>query len=354
MHAGIWLSARAAAHYSQNEDAMRELQFVLRDSGIDLKTLNGFPYGSFHKNVVKADVYTPGWQTVERLSYTCRLAEILVSSLPEQADSGTISTLPLGYSQHWGDLEQQQAEKNIRDLLVFLDRIAQRTGKKILVCIEMEPGCVLESTRQVLQFFSDTVQRMPGSEYLGVCYDVCHQAVMFEDSFDSLTQLAGAGIPIGKIQISNALEVGFADIKRATDLLHRYAEPKYLHQVRSLDSSGKLLESSDLELALHGGIPTVDDWRIHFHVPLHRESLHDSSLKTTQCEVGGVFEFLSRHPEIRPDLEVETYSWHVLPEAYRPMNDDELIAGLCEELFWVESMLDSHGLLLRDQGLQKL
>ena len=45
-------------------------------SGLYVFTINGFPYGPFHGQPVKAAVYRPDWREAERGRYTADLAEL--------------------------------------------------------------------------------------------------------------------------------------------------------------------------------------------------------------------------------------------------------------------------------------
>jgi hypothetical protein len=218
----------------------------------------------------------------------------------------------------------------------------------------MEPGCVLEQTGEAVNFFTKDLPAAAARmhkldevhihNHLGVCYDVCHQAVMFENAADSLKSLINAGIAIGKIQISSALHIERpADAK---EVLSAYIEPRYLHQVRSRAQDNTVFGSMDLPEALADSMmPTNIPWRIHFHIPIHAQVLDDERLNTTQQENCAVFDFLAAHPEVRPHLEVETYTWQVLPKVFRIDNDEALISGIDAELNWVEEQLKQRGML---------
>src|SRR3954463_15066406 len=45
----------------------------LKQEGLYVFTLNGFPYGPFHRQPVKAMVHAPDWREEERVAYTLRL-----------------------------------------------------------------------------------------------------------------------------------------------------------------------------------------------------------------------------------------------------------------------------------------
>jgi hypothetical protein len=232
--------------------------------------------------------------------------------------------------------------------------IAHRRGRAIRLCLEMEPGCVLERSEEAVRLFTSELPAAAArvgvgesllAAHLGICFDVCHQAVMFESMPDALARLHAAGVHVGKIQISSALEA--ASPVQARAALARYDEPRYLHQVRARpDAAGASAGTLDLADALQPGeLPDDVPWRVHFHVPIQAATLADGALATTRDEIGNVLDYLASEPAMRPQLEVETYTWHVLPAAERPADDEALVDGLAAELAWLESELAARDLL---------
>ena len=369
MASGLWLSAIAASTLQDNGE-LEGFKQCLAQANIRLTSINGFPYGDFHQTKVKAQVYLPDWADIKRLEYSKNLARVLAACLPDDCDFGAISTLPLGYKAHWNEHKQQLADEHFRQLAMFLAELKQQTGKHIVIAIEMEPDCVLESTHQLIDYFVNTLQGFAGCfEHLQICYDVCHQAVMYENGYDSLRQITSAGIAIGKIQLSNALVANFfvdnlaennltQDSQALLALLADFCEPKYLHQVKSQDANGLLIASPDLADALNAdrellstnlltvNLSATREWRIHFHVPVHAEFLSHPQLQTTRDALLQVFDFLAEFEQVRPWLEVETYSWNVLPEGLRPVDENSLLCSIVAELDWVEQQLQQRGLLL--------
>lgn len=349
---GLWVSAQAATEL-QSQQTLSEFKEALQTANVRLTSINGFPYGGFHQPIVKERVYRPDWSDPARLTYSKNLADVLASCLPEDQNTGAISTVPLGYKREWHSGKQRMAMTHLKQLTEYLHQVKERTGKLILFCLEMEPDCVLEATDELLVLFMDQLRpQLAHYEYLGVCYDVCHQAVMSENAYEALQRITQSGIPIGKIQLSSALQAVFTDNTHDTsddqtlaDLLAAFCEPKYLHQVKCVTAEGHLLGRSDLPEAL-SDTRLRNHWRIHFHVPIHATHLLHSQLKTTRSELLRVFDFLRDHPAIRPCLEVETYSWQLLPMAIRPKNNSELIMGITNELRWVESELRQRELVV--------
>ncbi len=355
IQAGLWLSNEAATELTTTKANRQAFAELLKILGIRLTSLNGFPYGNFHENVVKEQVYLPHWGDKARLDYTLRLAKLLAEFSPDDCFECTISTLPLGFASDWSIENQQSAELHFRALLLALIELEQNTGKRIRVCLEMEPGCVLETTPQLIRFFTETLPFALASygisekvinRYLGICYDICHQAVMFEDIEASLEAIYQADIVIGKIQVSSALRV--TNATKATSLLEHYTEPRYLHQLSVLDKQGKQHFCSDLCLALANNDYSLDaEWRVHFHVPIQVEQLNSPLLSTTRNAIELTCRFLAAHPTLKPHLEVETYTWGVMPNAIRPTSDTLLIKAIAEELNWLETTLKNFNLFSR-------
>lgn len=353
---GLWLSHAVATTLATQPAERQRFRTALDQAGVSLFTLNGFPYGDFHARAVKAAVYRPDWSEPERGIYTLQLAEILAECLPEDQAEGTISTLPLGFAPDWNDERREAALRQLCETARALAQLRERSGRSIRVCLEMEPGCVLESTDQLLALFTealpaaadrDGIPRGHLQQHLGICYDVCHQAVMFEDICASLHRLQDAGIILGKIQVSSALEATHPASDEVRAHLNAFAEPRYLHQVRSRDPMGFLQAAMDLPEALEDAAFSREPWRVHFHVPIQTDSLFTGALGTTRHAIGEVLDFLHAHRgEIRPHLEVETYTWQVLPEALRPRDDAQLIHGLAAELQWLQEELRRRELLL--------
>ena len=357
--AGLWLCSELATLIDANADLLASLRDRLIASGVRLQTLNGFPYQNFHQASVKASVYRPDWSVDARLDYTLRLARILAACMPDDLPEGTISTLPLGYAPDWSRAKQAAACVNLCRLVTGLRDLDQATGRHVRVCLEMEPGCVLERTQEVVDFYTGELPEAgcefgltPGdiASYLGICYDVCHQAVMHEAAADSMSRICAAGITVGKIQISSALALNAPDDREGRQLIQAYAEPRYLHQVRTLDENGRLHGVMDLPEALADSrFPVGSPWRIHFHVPVQAETLQGGMLATTRRDILDVLDFLKDNPACRPHLEVETYTWEVLPVDMRPQGPDELNAGLAAELSWLQDQMRQRG-LIREQA----
>ena len=324
---GLRLSASAAASLS-SPDALREFQQFLADHDHYVFTINGFPYGAFHGERVKENVYLPDWRDPRRVSYSNQLADILAALLPPGMTTGSVSTVPGAFKPHLksrADVEAVAA--GIRAHAEYLERLEARTGTRIRLALEPEPSCLLETVDETCAFFDQYLVDAGVRRYVGVCVDTCHMAVEFEDPSRLLSTFVNAGVDVVKVQISSALDVPAKQI----GALRPFAEDTYLHQV--VAKHGDALERFvDLPDALaHAG--ASDDWRVHFHVPLFLE--HLGALATTQPFVASFLTALRANP-VCDQLEVETYTWDVLPPEHRTLDVAEAIA---RELDWVRSQL---------------
>jgi hypothetical protein len=115
--------------------------------------------------------------------------------------------------------------------------------------------------------------------------------------------------------------------------LAAFDEPTYLHQVVARRGA-ELTRASDLPEALgRGAAADGEEWRVHFHVPIFVADL--PGFGTTQDFLAQVLA-LHRAAPVSPHLEVETYTWGVLPEA---LTRDGMEAAVARELDWVRERL---------------
>jgi sugar phosphate isomerase/epimerase len=327
---GLWLAAPLAASLRASPDDLAQLRDALTELELEVVTLNGFPYKAFQADVVKLDVYRPDWTTAERAQYTLDLAHVLAQLLPADVTSGSISTLPLGWREGWTDEHSDAARRRLTEVAAGLDELARATGRQIRLALEPEPGCIVETTEQAVAAL-DGID--PGR--VGFCLDACHSAVQFEDAADVLRTLSDGGVSIVKAQASAALDVVGTD--RA--LLSEFDEPRFMHQVRTC-VDGQVRGTDDLAPALAGELPADGEWRVHFHVPVHLTDAH-----TTQPQLhtllGALF---GGERPLTPHLELETYTWEVLPKMLRPHDRTSLVQSLTRELQWLGSELVDLGL----------
>ncbi|MBL8892213.1 MAG: metabolite traffic protein EboE [Planctomycetaceae bacterium] len=355
MGVGLWLSRSTATELLTHEStagaanvaSVAKLAEWMSSHGLVPYTLNGFPYGNFHNDVVKHEVYLPSWADEARWEYTVDLAKLFAQLLSATAqDRGTISTLPLGWNATTDTQFFEQAAHQLHRLAEALESLEERTGRRIEVCLEPEPGCTLGSMAPMVEFFTrylfngDERLRQRNSRYLSVCYDICHAGVMHESSLGNVQLLQAAGVRIGKVQVSSALEIDFERLTseerdRAWVKLQSFSEPRYLHQTVVYQSGRPPRFFEDLPWALQD--PTVRQqgcWTVHFHVPISEPKAGE--LGTTQSSIHDFIEAAFQANWLPQQWEVETYAWNVLP---RELQAESLAVGIAKEVAALDGWL---------------
>ncbi|MFF3349024.1 metabolite traffic protein EboE [Streptomyces sp. NPDC002779] len=335
---GLWLAKDAVRALNSDPVALRELRTELDRRGLEVVTLNGFPYEGFGAQEVKYRVYRPDWTDPERLAHTTDLARLLTALLPDDVTEGSISTLPLAWRTGFDERAAATAGAALTTLAGRLDALEELTGKSIRIALEPEPGCTVETTADAI----GPLAALPVGR-IGVCVDTCHLATSFEDPATALAALDAAGVGIPKAQLSAALHAEEPHRPEVRDALAAFAEPRFLHQTRTLTAAG-LRGTDDLAEALAGdALPDGTPWRAHFHVPLHAPPAAPltSTVQVLQealaVLVGGA-EPRTRH------LEVETYTWQALPPELRPRTRSQLVDGIAAELALARDLLTDLGL----------
>ncbi|MCF2493583.1 MULTISPECIES: metabolite traffic protein EboE [Dyadobacter] len=351
---GLRVANEASVELSKPE-VLQEFKNWLNEQDVYVFVINGFPYGGFHNTVVKDNVHTPDWTTTDRLNYTIRLFNILSELLPEGMHGG-VSTPPLSYRLWWTTMEEninatEQATDHILQLLDELIKIEKTTGKLLHLDIEPEPDGILDNAVDFVKWYRDVL--LPrGTAYLSnkynatseegrdiilkhiqLCYDICHAAVGYENPEEILASLDEVGIQVGRIQVSSALKVNFSNEKEIKlKAIETFDEPVYLHQVVALNEDETKTHYPDLKEALTDWNDKQKEWRVHFHVPLFIHSY--GVLESTQ---GDIIKTLAIHRKkpFSAFLEVETYTWGVLPEdMQKPIGD-----SIVREIEWVKKIL---------------
>jgi len=352
---GLRLSARDARELLNGR--LDTFKAFLDAEGLYVAVINGFPFGSFHRSVVKADVYAPDWRDEARVAYTLDLITILSHLLPAGLDGG-VSTAPLSYKSWMADSDDAgwaTVTANVTRVAAALVETRRRTGARIHLDIEPEPDCSIETTTETIDFFTKRLLPIGGPqlssalgltedearaallEHIRVCFDCCHVSVEHEDPIVALDRLAAAGINIGRIQLSSALCVHMpADADGAADVTNRlrpFADSTYLHQVVTRRHDA-LQHYPDLGPALDRGDAGGAEWRIHFHVPLFTKDY--DGLGSSQDDVRRVI-VAARDRQITTHLEIETYTWDVLPGTMKL----DLLDSIGREYEWVLGCLKS-------------
>lgn len=345
---GLRLSNQASEELGLG-DKLVEFQSWLEEEQCYVYTINGFPYGSFHHKAVKEKVHKPDWTTGERVIYTERLARQLAYLLPPGGEGG-ISTSPVSY-RHW--FKEKHREKALREgarnlvlIAGVLMAIEEESGVYIHLDIEPEPDGMLENTADFVAFYTNYLlpegmsyfQEVHGLQpamastllrrYITMCYDICHFSLAYESPGYTFSELKKYGIRIGKIQISAALRIRSeaADPSELFNALQAFDEPIYLHQVTQKTEAG-VKTYRDLGRLLKEK-PEFNELRAHFHVPVFLDTF--GVLESTQDDIVSVLKLLEDIPEAH-HLEVETYTWDVLPPDMKlPLTD-----SITRELQWV-------------------
>jgi sugar phosphate isomerase/epimerase len=347
MGLGLRLSAIAAEALGEST-ALDEFARFLADHDLYVFTINAFPYGPFHGRRVKENVYQPDWLSADRLAFTDRVAGILAALLPPGM-VGSMSTVPGTFKPIGKQPGAVQAiAENLARHVVTLVDIARHTGRELVLALEPEPCCLIETVEETVEFFRDHlhaescaafVARQAGIDmeearaalrrHLGICYDVCHGAIEFEEPAAAFATLRRAGIRIAKVQLSSALRVTELQDSTAASLIP-FDDGVYLHQVVQR-RNGALTRYVDLApalAALRAG-EAGGEWRIHCHVPIFLEAA--GQFRSTQPTLAAALD-CARAGFVAPHLEVETYTWDVLPPELRAGSRADVIA---RELEWV-------------------
>ncbi|QJW38261.1 metabolite traffic protein EboE [Cellulosimicrobium protaetiae] len=375
---GLWMPATLAHRLAASPADRAWLRAVLDEQGLQVHTLNAFPYGGFHADVVKLDVYTPTWADPARLEYTLACAEVLADLLPDGVP-GSISTLPLAWREPWSDADDEAATRAFVALGEGLRDLRERTGKVVRVAVEPEPGCVLDTVDDVVSWLAARTGPVGSAgasdegridpEHVGVCLDTCHLAVSFADrragTAETVRRITDSGLRVVKVQASAALHVDDPSDPVARSAVGAFAEKRYIHQVRELTATGDVLAADDLPDALGGAtapepgdavghddagqdgdaptatigrpgaLPGEGPWRVHFHVPLHHEPAPPLAATTDVLRDAVDAVRAAPHGD-EAHLDVETYTWSVLPEG---ATTTSLVAGIAAELRWATTHL---------------
>lgn len=349
---GLRLSNKASLELNKGNN-LNHFQEWLSENHLYVFTMNGFPYGNFHNERVKDEVHAPDWTTTERLEYTQRLFEQLAVLLPEGC-SGGISTSPISY-KHWHESDEAKEEtlikgaEHLTEVIIQLHSLENSTGKYMHLDIEPEPDGLIENSDELLHFFKEYLIPIAApilrqnlnaninvkeivNRYITICYDICHFSLAYEEPEDTFLKLKDSGIKIGKIQVSAALKI-ISDGKGNEEIwesLSAFNEPTYLHQVTEL-KEGTVHTYNDLPAVLEKR-NGFNELRAHFHVPIFLKEF--GKLFSTQDHILKVIEIL-KEEKLTEHLEVETYTWDVLPKSLKK----DLSESIVRELQWLKNKL---------------
>lgn len=346
------ISAASAATLTGDAAERERLKAFLADNDMYLYTVNAFPYGPFKNTIVKEQVYEPDWRSDERAVYTMQVADIL-AEVAAPGIEPTIQSPPLGFKPRVTGPDVVAAfTRQVIEVVAHLVKLEQRTGRTVRLALEPEPACFLETTDEALDYFANhlyaaeaqaSLARQTGlsdaqaaaalRNHLGMVYDICHQAVEYEDIGTSLGRLADAGIPVFKLQEAAAVRV--PEVTQAkVDALRRFADTVYLTQTVER-RNGELTHYLNLEDAFEAWDrdPGPREWRTHFHVPVFLDDLGD--FRTTRFAIEDALAFHKQH-KLSPHLEIETYTWDVLPDH---LKTGDIVDYVTLEIEWVREQL---------------
>ncbi|HEX7860288.1 MAG TPA: metabolite traffic protein EboE [Verrucomicrobiae bacterium] len=341
---GLRLSNQASVELSDRA-TLTNFQQWLEKENCYVFTINGFPYGTFHGGRVKELAYTPDWTTRERVEYTNRLFDLLAELVPSGVE-GSVSTVPGSFKPMITTREQVgEMRANVWRAVEHIAKVRERSGKVLHLGLEPEPLCYLETSNEAVQFFGEMREDRKGderiNECLGVNYDCCHLAVEYEEPEKAIANFQQHGIRISKLHFSSAMKVRpTAETKAA---LRSFIDPVYFHQVIARNSDQTFTRYLDLDDALKTPAATGSEkeleWRIHFHVPLHCGA--SEVFDTTTDHMLGVLDILRRNPKLCSHIEMETYTWEVLPAELKNRSVVDQIAG---EYEWTLREMRARGL----------
>ena len=346
------LSAASAKTLAGSPEEREKLKAFLADNDLYLYTVNAFPYGSFKGRVVKEDVYEPDWRSEERTEYTINVANVL-ADVVEEGIEPSIQSAPLGFKPRvtGPDVVDAYTDHVLR-VVAHLVGLEQRTGRTVTLALEPEPYCFLETTDETVQYFNEhlysgkaavelaRLARIPVADahaalrrHLGIVFDICHQAVEYEDASESLQKLVDAGIPVLKLQEAAAIHIPEVT-EEAVEALTPYANTIYLTQTLER-RDGRITKYLNVEdaFAAWREDPGPREWRVHIHVPVFLDDL--GAFGSTRFAIEDALAFHKRTP-LSAHLEVETYTWDMLPE---DLKTGDIVDYVSRELEWVRGQL---------------
>lgn len=349
---GVYLPAELATSLASSSGAgeLERLARFLAEHALDPFTYNAFPYGGFQEDGLKERVFAPDWTTRERAEYTlavarCALAIGSSTGFPRTHVSVSTHAGAFGALAE-GSAREGAAIARLAGTALELARLrdASPDAPPVVLALEPEPRSSANDLAELERWWPRLLDRgvrflarehrvAPSRaeaivrEHLGTCVDACHAAVEFEsaDVVDDVLDGRARGT-LAKLQFSSALRVREpARNAEGRDALLALDEPRYLHQVTGRTSAGELLRARDLGLVRPelARWLACDEWRCHFHVPVDLDEARDATgrpigLSTTRELADRMLEQKLATPTWAREelhLEIETYTWAVLPSA---------------------------------------
>jgi len=304
---GLYLSANAASVFAADAIARQELRSALDEAGLCCWTANAFPFGGFHADSVKAKAFSPDWSSPERLRFSIDVAKVLLDLAPPDGSQLSVSTCPLGYGD--AALSDPSTKQHLEQVCAAFSELSEAAGRPIVLAIEPEPDGAFERVSDLAIWLEENFTTMQ-LEHLGICWDLCHSAVVGEATGLVLSTLESTGVRLGKIQISSALELSTSLSSARGQRLRQLTDDAYLHQVRGVSSSGQAFAFPDVpDFLASQESQHCDQLRVHCHVPVCRSDYGDGFRGTDWADAvtAAVGAGLG-------DFELETYTLPGLPE----------------------------------------
>jgi sugar phosphate isomerase/epimerase len=174
---GAWISAESARQMHERPGEAERLRDEALTRGVQIAAVNAFPYGDFGAASVKTRVYEPHWANARRALHTMAVAELLPGLVAPGTRTASVSTLPLGWRPRFSaegcgasvGLAAAQLEQVARTLA----RIEDRSGIRVTLDIEPEPGCAIQTVDELAGFMRHCLRPRDASDathrHLGAC-----------------------------------------------------------------------------------------------------------------------------------------------------------------------------------------
>ncbi len=337
---GLRLSYKSAQELSHPK-TLQKFKRWLKKHNCYVFTINGFPFADFNKGRIKEQVYWPDWTCSDRLSYTNLLFDLIVELEPQSQDL-SISTLPGSFKRFINNAEQQTLIfENLLKCHQHILKVADRSGYDLHLGLEPEPLGLFETTEETIRFihaFRSFAQDHSVQKTIGVNYDTCHMAIQFENAWESLSLFEKESIRISKLHLSSAIKGRYSPA--FLKAIHPFVEEKYLHQVVAMNKFGQINRVEDLDQALDPSQFALveSEWRIHFHIPLH--TLPEKPLQSTSDHTQDTLDYLIKNPHTTKHIELETYTWEVLPSQFKELS---VVEQMEQEYLWALNTLNLEG-----------
>jgi hypothetical protein len=208
--------------------------------------------------------------------------------------------------------------------------LRDRTGVTLRLALEPEPIGHAENTPEAIRLFeqlrAEESSKGLVDRTLGIAYDTCHFALQYEQAHEAIARLDAGGAPVLKFHLSSALRLKPTEVALAR--LAKMHEPVYLHQTMGRAKDGSIVRFKDIPLAMAAidQLRTLEELRVHFHVPVNADHLSDE-LSTTNDHLRDAIAVIGKNPGRCRELEIETYTWEVLPAEVRTADVADMIAA---------------------------